>query len=150
MLGNNMWEGTDHYTFLGNCPPTPPLSQHFPLCEKCWLRGGVGGQFPRNVIMIRKNRGCEGDTLHVYKQSPLRSLPPIGIFHTLRKGVKTIFMGLLGRRSLSPCVWLCFCQSHNPFFLSSIMSKHLLRRLLHVTQPPLPICSDGRGDCTQA
>ena len=23
----------DHYTFLGNCPPTPPLSQHFPLSE---------------------------------------------------------------------------------------------------------------------
>ena len=39
-----------HYTFLGNCPPTPPLSQHyFSLRAKCWLRGGVGGQFPRNV-----------------------------------------------------------------------------------------------------
>ena len=25
---------TDHYTFLGNCPPTPPLSQHFALSEK--------------------------------------------------------------------------------------------------------------------
>ena len=39
------------YTFLGNCPPTPPLNQHFALSEKCqcWLRGGVGGQFPRNV-----------------------------------------------------------------------------------------------------
>ena len=24
----------DHYTFLGNCPPTPPLSQHFALSEK--------------------------------------------------------------------------------------------------------------------
>ena len=24
----------DHYTFLGNCPPTPPLSQHFVLSEK--------------------------------------------------------------------------------------------------------------------
>ena len=23
-----------HYTFLANCPPTPPLSQHFPLSEK--------------------------------------------------------------------------------------------------------------------
>ena len=23
-----------HYTFLGNCPPTPPLSQHFALGEK--------------------------------------------------------------------------------------------------------------------
>ena len=33
-------------TFLGNCPPTPPLSQHqhFSLRGKCWLRGGVGGQ----------------------------------------------------------------------------------------------------------
>ena len=25
---------SDHYTFLGNCPPTPPLSQHFALTEK--------------------------------------------------------------------------------------------------------------------
>ena len=42
----------DHYTFLGNCPPTPPRNQHetyFSLRAKCWLRGGVGGQFPRNV-----------------------------------------------------------------------------------------------------
>ena len=38
--------------FLGNCPPTPPLSQHqltSHLGKKCWLRGGVGGQFPKNV-----------------------------------------------------------------------------------------------------
>ena len=36
--------------FLGNCPPTPPLSQHFAQKEKCWcwLRGGVSGQSPRN------------------------------------------------------------------------------------------------------
>ena len=38
----------NHYTFLGICPPTPPLSQHFALSEKCWcwLRGGVGGHRP--------------------------------------------------------------------------------------------------------
>ena len=24
----------DYYTLLGNCPPTPPLSQHFALSEK--------------------------------------------------------------------------------------------------------------------
>ena len=23
----------DHYTLMGNCPPTPPLSQHFALSE---------------------------------------------------------------------------------------------------------------------
>ena len=23
-----------HYTFLGTCPPTPPLSKHFVLSEK--------------------------------------------------------------------------------------------------------------------
>ena len=50
-------ESLNHYTFLENCPPTPPLSQHSTLSEntyfalevKCWLRGGVSGQFPRNV-----------------------------------------------------------------------------------------------------
>ena len=60
---------SDNYTFLGNCPPTPPLGQHghvtfcglrffmknlmlkvsintyFSLTAKFWLRGGVGGQF---------------------------------------------------------------------------------------------------------
>ena len=39
--------------FLGDCPLTPPLSQHqhFSFWAKCWLRvrGGVGGQFPRNL-----------------------------------------------------------------------------------------------------
>ena len=25
---------SDHYTILGNCPPTPPLSQYFSLTEK--------------------------------------------------------------------------------------------------------------------
>ena len=25
---------TTDYTFLGNCPPSPPLSQHFALSEK--------------------------------------------------------------------------------------------------------------------
>ena len=41
----------DHYTLLGNCPPTPPLNRqwHFSLRAKCWLRGGVGGQSLRNV-----------------------------------------------------------------------------------------------------
>ena len=28
----------DHYTLLGNCPPTLPLSQHFSLSEKYVLR----------------------------------------------------------------------------------------------------------------
>ena len=47
------YDKNGHYTFLGNCPPTLPLSQHFALSEKClcWLRGGVGGQFPRNVYI---------------------------------------------------------------------------------------------------
>ena len=41
-----------HCTFLGNYPPTPPLSQHFALSEKCqrWLRGGVGGHLRTGVI----------------------------------------------------------------------------------------------------
>ena len=38
--------------FLRNWPPTPPLANintYFSPGEKCWLRGGVGGQFPRNL-----------------------------------------------------------------------------------------------------
>ena len=36
----DMW---DQFSFLGNCP----------LEAKCWLMGGVGGQFQRNFI-VRK------------------------------------------------------------------------------------------------
>ena len=43
----------DQSRFLGNSPPTPPLCQRFALNEKleclCRLKGGVGGQFPRNL-----------------------------------------------------------------------------------------------------
>ena len=51
ILFKKIW---NHYTLLGICPPTPPLSQHFVLSEKwvlmlAWGGGGVGGQFPRNV-----------------------------------------------------------------------------------------------------
>ena len=47
-----------HFTFLRNYPPTPPLSQHFlPKWEVswCWLRGGVGGQFPRKCLPFKRN-----------------------------------------------------------------------------------------------
>ena len=27
-------ENADKFRFLGNCPPTPPLSQHFALSER--------------------------------------------------------------------------------------------------------------------
>ena len=29
-----IWASYVYYTFLGNCPPTPPLSQHFALSQK--------------------------------------------------------------------------------------------------------------------
>ena len=37
-------KGLDQFRFLGNCPPTPPLTQHFALSEKyvimlTWERG---------------------------------------------------------------------------------------------------------------
>ena len=41
---------TDQYQYLGNCPPTPPLTQQQSIDNKlgqCWVRGGVGGQLPR-------------------------------------------------------------------------------------------------------
>ena len=31
---NWMENYSDYYTFLGNCPPTPPLNQHFALSEE--------------------------------------------------------------------------------------------------------------------
>ena len=48
----NSW---DHYSFLVKYPPTLLLANintYFPLMEKCWLRGGVGGHFPSNVWWV--------------------------------------------------------------------------------------------------
>ena len=39
---------SDHYTFLGNCPPTPLLSQHFVLSEK-WVFEVTPGNRTRNL-----------------------------------------------------------------------------------------------------
>ena len=46
--------GLFYVTFLGKLPtyasPKPSnINAYFSLGAKCWLRGGVGGQFPRNV-----------------------------------------------------------------------------------------------------
>ena len=34
MNNRTIIESADYHTFLGNCPPTLPLSQHFTLSEK--------------------------------------------------------------------------------------------------------------------
>ena len=49
-----------HYTFLGNCPPTPPISQHFAQVRSVNAALGKGevGSFPemyndtKNVSLI--------------------------------------------------------------------------------------------------
>ena len=41
---------TDYLTL-----PYANIYTYFSLRAKCWLRGGVGGQFPRNFIMIQNN-----------------------------------------------------------------------------------------------
>ena len=41
---------------------------------------------------------------------PSGASEPIGKFHTLRKRAETIFIGFLGRCSLSPCRRVCFCR----------------------------------------
>ena len=44
------WPSWALYTFLGTCPPTPAQGQHyFSLRTKCWFRGRMGWQLPRNV-----------------------------------------------------------------------------------------------------
>ena len=44
------WPSWVLYTFLGTCPPTPAQGQHyFSLRTKCWFRGRMGWQLPRNV-----------------------------------------------------------------------------------------------------
>ena len=50
MGGTYSVENRNQLRFLGNCPPTPLLSQHFALSEKLvlmlhWLKGGWVGSF---------------------------------------------------------------------------------------------------------
>ena len=41
-------EKLDQYQYLGNCPPTPPLTQQESIDNMLgWVRGGLGGQLPR-------------------------------------------------------------------------------------------------------
>ena len=40
----------DQYQYLGNCLPTPPLTNiylNLLSIDCCWVKGGVGGQLPR-------------------------------------------------------------------------------------------------------
>lgn len=43
-------------TILGNCPhlplPYPTFNTNVSGRVKCWVSGGVGGKFPRNVLLI--------------------------------------------------------------------------------------------------
>ena len=52
-------EKSDQYQYLGNCPPTPPLTQHPNInllsIDYCWVRGGVGGQLPRYLYWPEKS-----------------------------------------------------------------------------------------------
>ena len=55
---------SDHYTFPGNCPPTPPLSQHQHLLlswGKMLVRGRVAGQIPRNVQWSQSDCASTGN-----------------------------------------------------------------------------------------
>ena len=79
---------------------------------------------------------------------------PIGIFHTLRKGVKTIFMGLLGRRCLSPCVCVCLpcttcfflaplCQSTCYAGYSMLVTNLLINFVRCLTEETSPTLEDS-------
>ena len=52
---NNTVDKTDQFMFLGDCPPTTPLTQHFALSEKsvimlAWGRGRwVTSQKPKII-----------------------------------------------------------------------------------------------------
>ena len=51
-------EYRDQLRFLRNCPPTPTFANVNTYCSlwaKCWLRGGVSRQFPRNLNRIPQN-----------------------------------------------------------------------------------------------
>ena len=72
-----------------------------------------------------KEQGMWRDTLYMFtndlvcRRIPSGASQPIGIFHTLRKGVKTILMGLLDKRSLFPCVCVCLPRT-TCFFLAPL------------------------------
>ena len=98
----------DHYTFLGNCPPTPPLSQYFALSEKCWcwLRGGIGELNPP-VVLLRFNppKKASEETLKYrkeYKNTPIDNR--INAFLTYDFWI-SCFRGILSRQPKTE--WKC-------------------------------------------
>ena len=108
-----------------------------------------------------KEQGMGGDTLMFTNDLVCRRIPsgasqPIGIFHTLRKGVKTIFMGLLGRQSLSLCVSLphttCFflaplCLSTCYAGYSMLVTNLLINFVSCLTEETSPTPEDSNLAC---
>ena len=71
------WGISDHYLFLGNCPPTPSLSQHFNLREKCVNVGLVAFL----VIQEARPGGGRGGGSHVARLNFKTSL--VSVFKCL-------------------------------------------------------------------
>ena len=95
-------------------PPLNPLlglSRILSSQQKCWLRGGVGGQFPRNPKLILK--GCVHTLLQSMRGSSTRSL-------TWKRIIK------------QPKKCLCFSNPRSPcfFFLRSAKIKVTYGRLI--------------------
>ena len=52
----NCYEGLlDHCMVLGNYPSVKPTLTLTSDWAKCWLRGAVGGQFPRLNLFLKRN-----------------------------------------------------------------------------------------------
>ena len=95
----------------------------------------------------------------VCRRIPSGASQPIGIFHTLRNRVKTIFMGLLGRWSLSLCVCLphttCFflaplCRSTCYAGYSMLVTNLLIKFVSCLTEETSPTPEDSNLACQQA
>ena len=115
-------------------PPLPyaNIYTYFSLRAKCWLRGGVGGQFPRNFIMIQNNSvsryvstlGTRGFSLNQF----------LIVSGVPRSTQQNFTLGGSAPLSNSLPLYITFSQKRHPFRIPSIEKWYpfaTLSRTLH-------------------
>ena len=89
-----------HYTLLGNCPPTPPLSQHVALSEKYVLLlafgGGRGGRW---AVSQKHMMILMGSSTLTYPESDMT------VVRVLRRELELVYSRGSHKGNNNICMW---------------------------------------------
>ena len=86
-----------HYTFLGNCPPTPPLSQHVALTEKCVLMLALGRG--RCAVSQKRMMILVGSSTLTYPESDMT------VVRVLRRELELVYSSGSHKGNNNICIW---------------------------------------------